>query len=91
MKLKTQVVLGILFLLSFIKSFMYSSNFYDVVFIIVLSILYISQQHFTEKSDKKDLEKLTADINTRLNQQDEALESIRSNTSKMALSVGMRR
>jgi len=91
MKLKTQVVLGILFLLSFIKSFKYSSNLYDVVFIIVLSILYIAQQHFTEKSDKKDLEKLTADINTRLNQQDEALESIRSNTSKMALSVGMRR
>lgn len=91
MKFKTQAVLGLLFLASFIKSFKYSPTFYDAVFIILVSILYISKDYLLEKSSKQDIEKLTADINTRLNLQDEELERIRNNTSKMAMASGFKR
>lgn len=91
MKLKTQVVLGLLFLASFIKSFKFAPTLYDAVFIILITILYISRDILKEKSEKLDFEKLTADITTRLNQQDEKLERIGNNTSKMALSNGIRR
>jgi len=91
MKLKTQIVLSILFLSSFIKSFIYSSNLYDIVFIILVSVLYLSQEYIKEKSSKIDLETLTANIDLRLKLQDEELERIKNNTSKMALTAGIRR
>lgn len=91
MKFKTQAVLGLLFLASFIKSFLFTSSIYDSVFIILITIVYLSKDYFTEKSSKIDLEKLTADMNTRLNVQDEELERIRNNTSKMALTSGFRK
>jgi len=91
MKFKTQAVLGLLFLASFIKSFLFSPSIYDSVFIILITIVYLSKDYFTEKSSKIDLEKLTADMNTRLNVQDEELERIRNNTSKMALTSGFRK
>lgn len=91
MKLKTQVVLGILFLSSFIKSFIYSSNSYDVVFIILITTVYLSQEYIKEKSSKIDLETLTAGIELRLKHQDEELERVKNNTSKMALTAGIRR
>lgn len=91
MKFKTQAVLGLLFLASFIKSFLFLPSIYDSVFIILITIVYLSKDYFTEKSSKIDLEKLTADMNTRLNVQDEELERIRNNTSKMALTSGFRK
>jgi len=91
MKLKTQAVLGLLFLASFIKSFKFQPSIYDAVFIILITILYLSKDYLTEKSGKADMEKLTAELNTRLNLQDEELERIRNNTSKMALTSGFRK
>lgn len=91
MKFKTQAVLGLLFLASFIKSFKFAPSIYDSVFIILITIVYLSKDYFTEKSSKIDLEKLTADINTRLNVQDEELDRIKNNTSKMALTTGFRK
>lgn len=91
MKLKTQAVLAILFLASFIKSFKFSSNGYDIVFIILVSILYLAQEYISEEKTKSDLKKLTEHIDTRLNQQDEQIESVKNNTSKMALGMGIKR
>jgi hypothetical protein len=91
MKLKVQLVLGFLFLATFAKSFKYSSNSFDVVFIILITIVYLAHEFITEQKTKSDLDILTKDINTRLNLQDEELERIKNNTSKMALSAGIRR
>jgi hypothetical protein len=91
MKLKTQSVLGILFLLSFIKSFKYSMTIYDSVMIILITIAYISRDYLTEQSTKKELEKLTKDINTRLNLQDEEIERAKNSASKSAAALGFKR
>lgn len=91
MKLKTQAVLALLFLASFVKSFKFSSNGYDIVFIILVSVLYLAQEFISEQKTKDDLKKLTEHIDTRLNQQDEQIESVKNNTSKMALGMGIKR
>lgn len=92
--MKTKIllpILGTLLLLSFIKSFFYPSNSYDVVFITVLTALYTIQQYFCIQKDKDNTVKLTEALNLRLNAQDEQIENIRNNTSRLALSAGMRR
>lgn len=91
MKIKIQLVLGFLFLATFIKSFKYSSNAFDIVFIILVTGIYLAHEFITEQKTKSDLDILTKELNTRLNLQDEELERIRNNTSKMALSAGIRR
>lgn len=91
MKLKTQVVLGLLFLASFIKSFKFQSNGYDIVFIILVTALYALQEFLTEQKTKKELEKLTIDINTRLNLQDEEIDRAKNSASKAALMTGFKR
>lgn len=91
MKLKTQVVLGLLFLSSFIKSFKFQSNGYDIVFIILITILYALQEFLTEQRTKKELEKLTMDIDARFKLQDEEIERAKSGASKMALMTGFKR
>jgi hypothetical protein len=91
MKNITDKVLGILFLISFLKSFKYSSNSYDIVFIIMITITYISNRYIKEKNSKDELDKLTSTIDTKLNLQNEEIERIKNNTSKMAVANGLRR
>jgi hypothetical protein len=91
MKSKIQVVLAILFISSFIKSFKYQTNGYDIVFIILVAILYLAYEFITEQITKKELSKLKEDVSTKLKQQDEVLDVIKSNTSKMSLGMSYKR
>lgn len=91
MKIKTQAVLGILFLSSFIKSFKYSSNAYDVVFIILIATLYLSYDFIIQKNAKADFDKLTADIDLKLKHVDEEMERVKNSASKVAMMTGFKR
>lgn len=91
MKIKTKSVLALLFLSCFVKSFIFPSNAFDIVFIILITAIYALQDFLTEQKTIKDIDKLTADINTRLNRQDEAISTVRDTNSKMALMNGIRR
>lgn len=91
MKLKTQVVLGLLFLASFLKSFKFESNGYDIVFIILVTVLYLAHEFITEQETKKELEILTKGFDERLNLQDEKIERASNVASKTAMAVGFKR
>lgn len=91
MKFKTQAVLGLLFLSSFLKSFKYNITIYDSVFIILITIVYLAQDFLTEQKTKKDLEKLTIDLDLKLKLQDEEIERTKSIASKNALAIGFKR
>jgi hypothetical protein len=91
MKLKTQVVLGLLFLSSFLKSFKFESNGYDIVFVILVTIVYLAQEFITEQSTKKELVNLTKGFDERLNLQDEKIDRASNTASKTAMAVGFKR
>lgn len=91
MKNKTQVVLGLLFIISFIKSFKYSMTAYDTVFIILITLVYLSKYYITEQKTKQEIEKLTKDIDLRLKLQDEEIERAKNISSKAALAFGVRK
>lgn len=91
MKIKTQVVIGLLFLASFIKSFKYAPTFYDAIFIVVLLVVYLSRDFITEQKIKQDIKKLTEDVDLRLKHQDEEIERAKNVSSKAALAMGVRR
>lgn len=91
MKLKTQAVLGLLFLASFVKSFKFQSNGYDIVFIILITTIYLAQEFITEQKTKKELEKLTNGFNERMNLQDEKIDRANNVASKNALALGLKR
>jgi hypothetical protein len=91
MKNKTQAVLGLLFIISFIKSFKYSMTAYDTVFIILITVTYLSKYYITEQSTKQELKKLTEDIDLKLKLQDEEIERAKNISSKAALAFGVKR
>ena len=91
MKLKTQCVLGLLFLASFIKSFKFESNGYDVAFIILVTLVYLAQEFITEQETKKELVNLTKGIDERLKIQDEKIKRASNTASKNALALGLKR
>lgn len=91
MKNKTQAVLGLLFLISFIKSFKFSMTAYDVVFIILLAIIYLSRDLLTDNKTKKDLEVLKNEIDLKFKLQDEEIERAKNTASKNAIAMGFKR
>lgn len=91
MKFKTQVVLGLLFLSSFIKSFIFSMSLYDSVFILLIALIYMSKNFLTEQKTKKDLDILKESINTRLNLQDEEIERAKNVVSKSNLAMAFKK
>lgn len=85
MKHKAQIFAAVLFLLSFIKSFKYSSNGYDIVFILVCACIYLVYEFLSEAKLKQQLDKLTIDNNTRFEEMDKNLTDTKGYVSKMSL------
>lgn len=91
MKPKIQAILAVLFIASFVKSFKYSSNGYDIVFILIVAGLFMAYEFITEQATKNELAKVKQEIDLKFKQQEEQLEVVRNNTSKMALGLGYKR
>ena len=61
MKSKAQLVSSILILATFIKSFKYPSNSFDIIFILVCASIYLVYEFITERELKAQVDKLTVD------------------------------
>ena len=85
MKSKAQVIAAVLFLLSFIKSFKYSSNLYDVVFIILCACIYCLYEIITDKELKRQVEKLTVDTNKQIEDIHKDMKDTKSYVSTISL------
>lgn len=85
MKNKAQIFAAALFLLSFIKSFKYSSNAYDVVFITICGCIYLVYEVLSDNKLKADVEKLTSDINTKFKEVEKDSKDTKAYVSTMSL------
>lgn len=91
MKQKIQLSLAVLFIASFVKSFKFNSNGYDIVFIILLACIFLAYEFITEQATKKQLEDLRNEVLEKNDKQEKELEAIKNHTSKMALTMGYRK
>jgi len=85
MKNKAQVIAAVLFLLSFIKSFKYSSNGYDIVFILICACIYCLHEILTENELKQDIQKLTVDTDNHFKEVEKEMKDTKSYVSTISL------
>jgi uncharacterized membrane protein len=86
MKNKAQVIAAVLFLLSFIKSFKYSSNGYDIVFIILCACIYCLYEILSENKLKQDIQKLTIDTENQFKEVEKEMKDTKHYVSTISLS-----
>jgi len=85
MKTKAQLVVAVLFLLSFIKSFKYSSNAYDVVFILICASIYLVYELITEKALKERVDKLASETESKFTEITKEVKEAKNYVSTMSL------
>jgi uncharacterized membrane protein len=85
MKTKAQLTVAVLFLLSFIKSFKYSSNLYDVVFILVCACIYLVYEFISNKKIQEQVSKLAIDTEERFKGLDKEVRETKNYVSTMSL------
>lgn len=85
MKHKSQIVVSVLFLLSFIKSFYYSSNMYDIVFIIICCCIYCIYELITEHKLKEQVNKLTTDTDFKFKEVEKEMKDTKNYVSGISL------
>lgn len=86
MKSKAQIISAILFVLSFIKSFSYSNNVYDIFFILICASVYLVYEFIINNKTKKQLEDLIQDNEKRFNNLDKEMKETKGYVSTMSLS-----
>lgn len=85
MKHKAQSIAAALFLLSFIKSFKYSSNSYDIVFILICACIYLVYEFLSDTKLKRQVEKLTIDIDNKFKEVEKEVKDTKGYVSTMSL------
>lgn len=91
MKQRAQLVAAVLFLLSFIKSFKYSSNAYDVIFIILCASIYLVYEFITESSVKASVNKLASETESKLNDLAKEVKETKNYVSTISLGSAFRK
>ena len=91
MKKIAQTTAAVLFLLSFIKSFKYSSNAYDVVFIILCACIYLVYEVLSEKKLHDEVTKLTVDVDTKFKYVEKDLKDTKNYVSSMSIGSTFKR
>lgn len=91
MKQKAQSIVAILFVLSFIKSFKYSSNTFDVVFIILCSIIYLAYEYIQDRKVLDRIESIRKETDDKLELIKKEQEQTKHYVSSISTSVGFRR
>ena len=85
MKHRVQIFVSVLFLLSFIKSFKYSSNAYDIVFILVCACIYSIYEFLSDSKLKQQVDKLTLDTESKFKVTEKELKETKNYVSTMSL------
>lgn len=91
MKHKAQIIAAVLFLLSFIKSFKYQSNAYDVVFIVLCACIYLVYEVLNDNKLKAQVEKLTIDTEEKFKHTEKELKETKGYVSTMSLGTTFNR
>ena len=91
MKHKAQLVAASLILISFIKSFKYSSNAYDIVFILVCAIIYLVYEFINDTKLKQQVDKLALDTEERFKSTDKEMKETKGYVSTMSLGTTFNR
>lgn len=91
MKQKAQLTVAALFVLAFIKSFMYKSNSFDVVFIILCSIIYLAYEYIQDRKVLERIEEVKKETEDRLEVIKKEQEQTKHYVSSISTSVGFRR
>lgn len=85
MKKIAQSTVAVLFLLSFIKSFKYSSNLYDIVFIVLCACIYLVYEVLSDKELKQVVDKLTIEMNTKFKEMEKDAKDTKNYVSSMSI------
>ena len=85
MKHKAQLVATSLLLISFIKSFKYPSNSYDIVFILVCASIYLVYEFLSNTKLKQQVDKLALDTDERFKSTDKEMKETKGYVSTMSL------
>lgn len=85
MKHKAQLVAASLLLISFIKSFKYPSNAYDIVFILVCASIYLVYEFLSNTKLKQQVDKLALDTDERFKSTDKEMKETKGYVSTMSL------
>lgn len=85
MKHKAQIIAALLILASFVKSFKYSSNGYDIVFLLACTSIYLVYEFLADSQIRKDITKLTEETTKRFEATDKEVKEAKSYVSTMSL------
>lgn len=91
MKTRAQLVVAVLFLLSFIKSFKYSSNAYDVVFILVCASIYLVYEFTTESTVRESVIKLASATESKFKEVDKEMKETKNYVSTISIGSAFNR
>lgn len=91
MKLKAQITVSVLFILSFIKSFKYPSNSYDIVFILVCASIYIAYELITDHKMKSQVSKLITDTESKFKEVEKEVKDTKNYVSSMSIGSAFNR
>lgn len=85
MKSKAQLASSILILATFIKSFKYPSNSFDIIFILVCAGIFLVYEFISDSKVKVQLDKLTVDTEDRFKLVDKEVRETKGYVSTMSL------
>lgn len=91
MKKIAQRTSAILFLLSFIKSFKYTSNTYDIVFIVLCVTVYLAYEFISDTKLKLAVEKLTIDTEAKFKEVEKDARDTKGYVSTMSIGTAFKR
>ena len=85
MKQKAQITTSVLIILSFIKSFIYPSNSYDIFFILVCASIFLVYEFISDSKVKTQLDKLTIDTEDKFKLVEKEVRETKGYVSTMSL------
>ena len=85
MKAKAQIISSILILLSFIKSFKYPSNSYDIFFILICASIFLVYEFLNDTKLKERVDKLDLDTTERFIEVNKEMKDTKGYVSTMSL------
>jgi uncharacterized membrane protein len=91
MKHRAQIVAALFFLLSFIKSFKYSSNGYDIVFILICACIYLVYEFLTDHKLKQQVDKLTVEMEDKFKANEKDMKDTKTYVSSISLGSTFKR
>lgn len=91
MKKKAQITVAVLFLLSFIKSFFYSSNAYDIVFILSCLGIYLSYEYIQDRMITQKIEELKKETEEKFKVIEKEQKDTKQYVSSVSAGIGFKR